>query len=422
MSPPPVGESAPAGSRSALRWLRGPDGQTSRFVGLVTAFVLAVVLLPAILLLWLGATRYTWSVVAFGSFFIALILFPALLLTWVNRRDPGTVGQLVSLLAGAAVAFTVLFVQILEDRSREGEAEETALRLAVTQRRDLRGIDLSNKDLSDAYLYEKDFREGVFHETNLENAVLSYARLDDAHMHHAHLDEADLTEAKMHRTELQHARLNQANLSDAELQGANLSYADLDGAILKGANLTGAILLGVKNANYTGSIGGPNTDEKLRDARLLEFQSQLRKLLPEWREASRSTIVFFQSPDREESASFEADVESVSGALSTYSNSREDNLKRSLPGYEKQYSRFVRLRDGSQAYLLRISWRHGSAHPTEEVRLFLVDRAKGYEYVGSVRSAAFARYRSSLAEVFSLFVNENVLNSGANVRQGGGGG
>jgi uncharacterized protein YjbI with pentapeptide repeats len=418
MSTPPVGRSVPAAGQRAARWLT--SGQTPRFVGLITAFLLAVVLLPALLLVWLGATRYTWSVVLFGSLFISIILLPAFVLTWVNRREPTAVGQLVSLLAGAAVAFTVLFVQIVEDRSRESAAEEASVRLAVGQQRDLRGIDLSNRNLSNAYLYRKDFREAVFHETNLKNAVLSYSRLEDAHMHHAHLNSADLTEAKMQRAELQHARLNEANLSDAVLRGANLSYADLDGTILRGADLTGAILLGVKNADFTGSIGGPSGSEKIRDPRILAFQSELKERLTGWRDASRSTIAFFQSPD--EMASFQAEVEGAGGDLSSYSTSKERDLERSLPGYDKQYSRFVQLRDGSRAYLLRLTWRHGSAHPTDEVRLVLVDGTRGYEYVGSIRTAAFERYRESLSRIFSLYVNENVLNSGANVREGGGGG
>ncbi len=239
-------------------------------------------------------------------------------------------------------------------------------------------------------------------------------------MHHAHLNSADLTEAKMQRAELQHARLNEANLSDAVLRGANLSYADLNGTILKGADLTGAILLGVKNADFTGSIGGPTPSEKIRDVRLLEFQSELKKRLPGWRDASRATIAFFQSPD--EMASFTAEVEGAGGDLSSYATLKERALERSLPGYDKQYSRFVRLRDGTRGFLLRLSWRHGSAHPTDEVRLVLVDGTRGYEYVGSVRAAAFARYRDSVTRIFSVYVNENVLNSGSNVRQGGGGG
>jgi uncharacterized protein YjbI with pentapeptide repeats len=376
---------------------------------------------PAVLFFWLGLVSYTWLIVAVGGLLIGLILLPALLLTWMNRAEPGTANNLISLLTGAAIAFTVLFVQIVEERSREEQTEETALRLVITQGRDLRGIDVSGKDLSDSYLYNKDFSAGLFHETNLQNAVLSYARLVDAHLHHANLKGADLTEARLQRAELQHAHLNGAVLSDAQLQGANLSYADLEGANLRGANLTDAKLVAVKNANYDGAIGAPGEDEELRDKRLLSFRSFLAHELPGWSESSRARTVFFQAPNELAYVEAHARESEPESDADGYFQARESELQKTLPGYERQYSRRMRLRDGTLAYLLRLSWRHGSAHPTDEVRLLLRTNTHHYEYTASARSAELGRFTTTFVRIFASLGAENALQPIAGRRRGGGG-
>jgi hypothetical protein len=70
-----------------------------------------------------------------------------------------------------------------------------------------------------------------------EKANLSGADLSRANLYGANLYGADLSGANLYG-----ANLSRANLSGADLSGANLSRADLSGADLSGANLSGADL------------------------------------------------------------------------------------------------------------------------------------------------------------------------------------
>ena len=79
-----------------------------------------------------------------------------------------------------------------------------------------------------------------------ERANLSGANLSGANLSGADLSGAYLSEANLSRAYLSEANLSGAYLSGANLSRANLSRADLSGAYLSGANLSGAYLSGAK--------------------------------------------------------------------------------------------------------------------------------------------------------------------------------
>jgi uncharacterized protein YjbI with pentapeptide repeats len=85
---------------------------------------------------------------------------------------------------------------------------------------------------------------------NLTGANLSRADLTGANLSRADLSGAYLSGANLSGANLTGANLTAANLSRADLTGANLTGADLSGAYLSGANLSGANLTG---ANLTGA-------------------------------------------------------------------------------------------------------------------------------------------------------------------------
>jgi len=90
-----------------------------------------------------------------------------------------------------------------------------AVKVAIKERANLSGANLSGADLS--------------------GADLSRANLSGADLSRAYLSGADLS-----RADLSGANLSRAYLSGADLSGANLSRADLSGAYLSRANLKDA--------------------------------------------------------------------------------------------------------------------------------------------------------------------------------------
>ncbi len=84
---------------------------------------------------------------------------------------------------------------------------------------------------------------------NLRGADLSGADLRNADLSGADLRNADLYGADLRNADLYGADLRNADLRGADLSGANLRGADLSGANLRGADLYGADLSGAKNSD-----------------------------------------------------------------------------------------------------------------------------------------------------------------------------
>ena len=129
------------------------------------------------------------------------------------------------------------------------ESLRDALIEAATQRKDLRGADLSGADLRGANLSGADLR-GIYLRgaylcgANLRGADLSGANLRGADISGADLSGANLRVASLSGAYLCGADLYDANLSGANLCDANLCYADLHDANLCDANLRDAKLSG----------------------------------------------------------------------------------------------------------------------------------------------------------------------------------
>jgi uncharacterized protein YjbI with pentapeptide repeats len=105
-------------------------------------------------------------------------------------------------------------------------ATHSELRLTLSVRHNLSGVDMRGRDLSHAYLYGK----------NPSHADLAAANLYDANLSHARLRGADLNGARLVDTDLSGADLRQATLA-----GSDMSSADMTGADLQGTDLTGVL-------------------------------------------------------------------------------------------------------------------------------------------------------------------------------------
>ena len=126
----------------------------------------------------------------------------------------------------------------------EGEAASLreAIEIAVKQKADLCGSDLSEAKLGAADLSGADLCGSDLFGANLSGTDLSGADLYDANLSRANLSGAGLYGANLSKTNLYEvdfsgAGLSRANLSEANLSGANLSRANLYGVDLSEANL-----------------------------------------------------------------------------------------------------------------------------------------------------------------------------------------
>lgn len=170
---------------------------------------------------------------------------PAVRLAWAERgcknarerhNDAGKLGSKVDHACGVVQ-------KVKAPRARVVANEDVAATLALVAQRkkNLAGVDLSNKRLA-----EIDLSSVNLTGANLTGAVLSGANLDGAT-----LEEATLTKASLDRVTLRGGRLARlhaagTNLAGANLDGSYLEGADLEGADLRGASFEGASLQGTK--------------------------------------------------------------------------------------------------------------------------------------------------------------------------------
>ena len=147
------------------------------------------------------------------------------------------------------------------------ESLRDALIEAVTQRKNLRGADLSGADLRGIYLRGADLSGTYLRGAYLCSANLSGANLSGANLRDADISGADISGANLRVASLSGAYLCGADLIGADLIGAYLRVANLRGADLSGANLRGADLSGayLRDANL---CGADLHDTDLRDANL----------------------------------------------------------------------------------------------------------------------------------------------------------
>ncbi|MDJ0713899.1 MAG: pentapeptide repeat-containing protein [Prochloraceae cyanobacterium] len=129
--------------------------------------------------------------------------------------------------------------------------------LIVSEKENLKEVNLSKIDLSFA-----DLREAKLSFANLSSANLKYADLREAKLSSADLSFANLIGAKLRSANLSFADLREAKLSFANLSSANLKYADLREAKLSFANLKYADLRSAK------LIGANLSSADLREAKL----------------------------------------------------------------------------------------------------------------------------------------------------------
>jgi uncharacterized protein YjbI with pentapeptide repeats len=149
------------------------------------------------------------------------------LLAVAAKRAPSNRGSDLgsSLIAGAIVAFAILFLE----RSLAQRQQKRDLQLQLALGKDFPGIDLRGADLSGSYLADKNFREAKLQGTNLRGANLSGVTLINAR-----LDGADLRGAIMYEPP--------TYPSDDLFPGDDLYPSDgLPDAITNGAILEGAL-------------------------------------------------------------------------------------------------------------------------------------------------------------------------------------
>ncbi len=113
---------------------------------------------------------------------------------WPPEADPNRHSDLgAALVAGAVVAFAVLYLEWQFSRGQE----RRALQLQLGSGKEFPSIDLSGRDMSRFYLPGKDFRAAKLDRTNLRKANLSGVDFS-----HASLNKADLRGAKLDETPL----------------------------------------------------------------------------------------------------------------------------------------------------------------------------------------------------------------------------
>jgi uncharacterized protein YjbI with pentapeptide repeats len=154
--------------------------------------------------------------------------------------------------------------------------DKRALRGADLSGRFLSGVDLSGYDLSGADLTESGLEGANLTGANLTGADLWSVDLTDANLTGADLTKANLEFATLRGSKLTAATLPGANLRDAylndvDLSGADLSGADLRNANLIGANLTDANLTGADLRNVADIIDADLTGANLTGARLPDW-------------------------------------------------------------------------------------------------------------------------------------------------------
>lgn len=115
------------------------------------------------------------------------------------------------------------------------EAETDSLKLAVEMAVKQK-TDLSGANLSGANLYEANLSGAYLRDCNLRYSNLSGSDLRGSDLRYSNLSDCIL----------RYSNLSGANLYEAYLRGADLSGADLSGAYLSGANLSGVYLRGAK--------------------------------------------------------------------------------------------------------------------------------------------------------------------------------
>lgn len=160
------------------------------------------------------------------------------------RMNLGT-GLLVGILVSGTIAVTQLAAQRetneREDRAThaaDARAERESVRLTVSLRRDLPGIDLDDRDLRGLYLRGKNLRGASLRRTNLDGVDLMRADLSGD----ARLDGARIRRANLSLTNLEGVHLKAARVSSTDFGGADLSFADARGLVAVRVNLEGATL------------------------------------------------------------------------------------------------------------------------------------------------------------------------------------
>jgi uncharacterized protein YjbI with pentapeptide repeats len=188
-------------------------------------------------------------------------LFGVGLCLWI--RDPnkgwGDLGQ--GVMVSVAVAVALMAVQRdADDRtrateaSRQNTAERQSLQLALTLKRDLRGIALADRDLHGFFLADRNLDAADLHGADLRGADLHGARFREASLVSAKLDAATVSLADLRGAVLvpdalvgdtstqPDNRARPATFRKADLERANLRRLELGGVNFRGALLAGADL------------------------------------------------------------------------------------------------------------------------------------------------------------------------------------
>ncbi len=149
------------------------------------------------------------------------------------------------------------FISLFGKQVPNKEIVKKLIKVIVSCKNDLNGVNLINVNLEGANLWEANLEGAIISQSNLVGAQLAKANLQGARLlwtdlQVASLLSADLRGAYIGGANLAHAFLSSANLQGAHLEGANLIHADLrranlQEAELRGANLQEADLQDVKN-------------------------------------------------------------------------------------------------------------------------------------------------------------------------------
>ena len=147
--------------------------------------------------------------------------------------------QIILHISGETIFTTKLPTKF--DNATESKRLGEAVKLAVKQEANLRGVSLIGAYLTGANLTWADLTDADLEEVNLTGADLEGANLLRVNLRGANLEGADLTDA-----DLEGANLTEVNLTGANLEGANLLRVNLRGVDLEGVDLEGANLEPIK--------------------------------------------------------------------------------------------------------------------------------------------------------------------------------